>query len=91
MASTYIDGSLLKVFLTSTGYIALCSNQLGKDDETCLFGTNGSVPPVSFDELIKDMLLATKIEFTKDDVRDLNILIKRLRASADLIETSLAL
>lgn len=89
MASTYIDGSLLTVFLSSTGYVALCSNQLGAADEAALFGTHGKVPPRRLSDLIQTMLLDMNAAPQTDDVSELRHLETDLKSSLSHVQDAL--
>ena len=89
MASTYIDGSLLKVFLTSTGYIALSSNQLDATDEAALFGSSGRIPPRAVSDLIRDMLGDMQAAPQADDASDLRHLETELTSSLSQIQDAL--
>jgi hypothetical protein len=89
MASTYINGSLLKVFLTSTGYIALCSNQLDQADEAALFGSYGKIPPRPLADLVQDMLSDLKIAHEHGDVSDLIKLERALEQSLQDVQSAM--
>lgn len=89
MASTTIDASLMKVFLTSTGYIALCSNQLDQTDEAALFGSNGKIPPRPLADLVQDMLSDLKITREPSDVSDLIKLERALEQSLEDVQSAI--
>ena len=89
MASTYIDSSLLSVFMTSTGYVALCSNQLGLAEEARLFGTKGMCPPRAISDLVKDMLSESQSAPQVSDADDLRHLETELKQSLSHIQDAL--
>ena len=89
MASTYIDGSLLKVFLTSTGYIALCSNQLGDADEAVLFGSDGKIQPRPVSDLIQNMLSDMRAALRAAEASDLRHLETELKSSLSHVQNAL--
>ena len=89
MASANIDASLLTVFLTSSGYIALCSNQLDDADEARLFGSNGRLPPQSLSTLVADMLNGTSSAPHRTDKQDLESLERELHESLALVHSAL--
>ena len=89
MASTTIDASLMKVFLTSTGYIALCSNQLGADDEADLFGSNGKIPPRPLSDLIQDMLADLQGAPEASDTLEIRHLETELKSSLSYVQDAL--
>ena len=86
MASTTIDASLLKVFLTSTGYIALCSNQLGAADEAALFGSTGKIPPRPLSDLIQDMLADLQSAPEPSDTSEIRHLETELKSSLSYVQ-----
>ena len=89
MASTYIDSSLLTVFMTSTGYVALCSNQLNDADEARLFGSNGLLPPRSLSTLVSDMLKDLPSAPHQTDKEDIMALERELHDSLVLARSAL--
>lgn len=89
MASAHIDASLLTMFLTSTGYIALCSNQLGDADEAVLFGSNGKIPPRPVSDLIQDMLSDMRAAPQAGDASDLRHLETELKSSLSHVQDAL--
>lgn len=79
MAGTHIDASLLTVFMTSTGHIALCSNQLNYADEAKVFGSTGAYPPRAVSDLIDEMLAHMKTAPSDDDLNELAELERSLK------------
>ncbi|NNE39540.1 MAG: hypothetical protein HKN36_00445 [Hellea sp.] len=90
MASAHIDASLLTVFLTSTGFIALCSNQLNEAQEAATFGSTGAVPPQSMVTLLDDLLTSTQNYSEPSDLQDLTDLRDVLSGGVTKIDAYLA-
>lgn len=90
MARHFINGSLLQVFLTSTGYVALSSQQMNKESEAALFGSDGDVPPKKFSVLVNDMLAGLKTAPSNDDADDLAALRSELEISLERVNAAIA-
>lgn len=82
MRETRIAIETLRVFLTSTGFVALDAENMDADDLLAYFGPNGLTPPRSLVELVTDTL---DMMSAAPDVTDA----AHLRALADALSASL--
>ncbi|MEL7539919.1 MAG: hypothetical protein AAGJ51_03365 [Pseudomonadota bacterium] len=90
MKEPLLKVSHLSLHITSTGYVALRSDELDIETDYALFGSNGLLPPQTILSLTQRLLKTINTAPDTSDAADLRLFAENLKASLAQVETTLA-